>query len=84
MHYRKRFLIEPGTKGKLGKIAPEFKDQHNESHGSATREIQKHVERLAKAQYLLYADGRHPKRLRLIIRRRQEIAFRTPAREHQG
>jgi PPK2 family polyphosphate:nucleotide phosphotransferase len=30
---------------------------HDESHDSATLEIQKHVERMAKAQYLLYADG---------------------------
>ena len=39
------------------KIDPGFKDKHDESHKDATPEIQKHVERLAKAQYLLYADG---------------------------
>ena len=44
-------------KVRLGKIDPGFKDKHDESHDSATPEIQKHVERMAKAQYLLYADG---------------------------
>ena len=57
MNYRKRFVVEPGAKVRLGKIAPEFKDDHDESHDSATPEIQKHVERMARAQYLLYADG---------------------------
>jgi PPK2 family polyphosphate:nucleotide phosphotransferase len=57
MNYRKRFVIEPGAKVRLDKIDPGFKDQHEESHDRATPEIQKHVDRLAKAQYLLYADG---------------------------
>ena len=57
MNYRKRFVVEPGAKVRLSKIAPGFKDKHDESHKHATSEIQKHVERLAKAQYLLYADG---------------------------
>ena len=57
MNYRKRFVVEPGAKVRLGKIDPEFKDKH-ETKDSATLEIQKHVERMAKAQYLLYADGK--------------------------
>jgi PPK2 family polyphosphate:nucleotide phosphotransferase len=57
MNYGKRFIVEPGAKVRLDKIDPGFKDQHDESHVKATREIQKHLERLAKAQYLLYADG---------------------------
>jgi len=56
MKYRDRFVIEPGTKVRLGKIDPAFKGTH-ESKGSATPEIQKHAERMANAQYLLYADG---------------------------
>ena len=56
MNYRKRFLIEPGSKVRLGKIDPAFKDKH-ESHKMAVPEIQKHVERMADLQYLLYADG---------------------------
>ena len=57
MNYGKRFVVEPGAKVRLDKIDPGFKDKHDESHKDATPEIQKHVERLAKAQYLLYADG---------------------------
>ncbi len=57
MNYRKRFVVEPGAKVRLEKIDPRFKDKHDESHKDATHEIQKHMERLAKAQYLLYADG---------------------------
>ena len=57
MNYRKRFVVEPGAKVRLDKVDPGFKDKHDESHKDATPEIQKHVERLAKAQYLLYADG---------------------------
>ena len=57
MNYGKRFVVEPGAKVRLDKVDPGFKDKHDESHKDATPEIQKHVERLAKAQYLLYADG---------------------------
>jgi PPK2 family polyphosphate:nucleotide phosphotransferase len=57
MNYRERFVIEPGGKVRLGKIDPAFKGKH-ESKDSAAPEIQKHVERMAKAQYLLYADGK--------------------------
>jgi PPK2 family polyphosphate:nucleotide phosphotransferase len=57
MNYHKRFGVEPGAKVRLGKIAPGFKDKHDESHKDAAPEIQKHAERMAKAQYLLYADG---------------------------
>ena len=56
MGYRKRFVVEPGTKVRLGKIAPAFKDKH-QSHDTAKAAIEKHVERMAKLQYLLYADG---------------------------
>jgi PPK2 family polyphosphate:nucleotide phosphotransferase len=56
MDYRKKFLVEPGAKVRLSKIDPAFKDKH-ESHDSAKSEIEKHVERLSKLQYLLYSDG---------------------------
>jgi PPK2 family polyphosphate:nucleotide phosphotransferase len=56
MHYRKRFVVEPGAKVRLSKIDPAFIDKH-ESHDMATPEIGKYVERMAKLQYLLYADG---------------------------
>jgi PPK2 family polyphosphate:nucleotide phosphotransferase len=57
MDYRKRFVVKPGTRVRLGKLDPSFKDQH-ESQELAAPEIQKHVERMAKLQYLLYADGK--------------------------
>ena len=57
MNYNKQFIVEPDAKVRLDKIDPGFKDKHDESHKDATPVIQKHVERLAKAQYLLYADG---------------------------
>ena len=56
MDYRKKFVVEPGAKVRLGKIDPAFKDQH-ESHDAAMPVIEKHVERMANLQYLLYADG---------------------------
>ena len=56
MDYANRFMVEPGTKVKLGKIDPGFKDKH-ESHQAAKAEIEKQVERLAKLQYSLYAEG---------------------------
>jgi PPK2 family polyphosphate:nucleotide phosphotransferase len=54
--YRKKFVVEPGTKVHLSKIDPAFKNKH-ESQDTAAGEIQKHVERITKLQYLLYADG---------------------------
>ena len=56
MDYRKRFVVEPGARVRLGKIDPAFKDKH-ESHETAAPELHKHIERRAKLQYLLYADG---------------------------
>jgi len=58
MNYRNGFVVEPGAKVRLGKLDPAFKDKH-ESQDRVTPEIQKHVERLAKLQYLMYADGNH-------------------------
>jgi PPK2 family polyphosphate:nucleotide phosphotransferase len=56
MDYRKKFLVEPGGKVRLAKIDPSYSGKH-ETHATATPEIQKYVERMAKLQYLLYADG---------------------------
>jgi PPK2 family polyphosphate:nucleotide phosphotransferase len=56
MDYRKNFLVEPGAKVRLSKIDPSYTGKH-ETHEKALPEIQKHVERMAKLQYLLYADG---------------------------
>jgi PPK2 family polyphosphate:nucleotide phosphotransferase len=56
MDYRKNFMVEPGAKVRLSKIDPSYTGKH-ETHEKALPEIQKHVERMDKLQYLLYADG---------------------------
>jgi PPK2 family polyphosphate:nucleotide phosphotransferase len=56
MEYRKKFLVEPGSKVRLAQIDPGFKDKH-ESHESVGPELGKNAERIAKLQYLLYADA---------------------------
>jgi len=56
MDYRKRFVVEPGAKARLSKIDPSYTGK-DETHDKALSEIQKHVERMSKLQFLLYADG---------------------------
>jgi PPK2 family polyphosphate:nucleotide phosphotransferase len=57
MNYRKKFIVEPGSKVRLGKIDPAYTGKH-ESHEVAAAETGKLVERMARLQYLLYADAR--------------------------
>jgi len=56
MNYRKKFVVEPGAKVRLGKIDPSYSGKHK-SHKKAIREIAKEVERMDRLQYLLYADS---------------------------
>jgi PPK2 family polyphosphate:nucleotide phosphotransferase len=56
MDYRKRFIVEPGRKVRLAKIDPSYTGKQ-ESHEKAVPQIRKHLERMGKLQYLLYADG---------------------------
>ncbi len=56
MAYRKDFLVEPETKVRLEKIDPSYTGKH-ESHEKAKSEIVHNLERLARLQYLLYADA---------------------------
>jgi PPK2 family polyphosphate:nucleotide phosphotransferase len=56
MDYRKRFFVEPGIRVRLSKIDASYTGEH-ESHEKALPEIQSHIERMQKLQYLLYADG---------------------------
>lgn len=56
MDYRKKFLVEPGTKVRLSKLDASFTGNHD-SHEDAASQLEKQVERLAKLQELLYADG---------------------------
>ena len=57
MNYRKRFIVEPGSKVRLGKIDPAYAGKH-ESHETAVGETAKQIERMSRLQYLLYADAR--------------------------
>ena len=56
MDYRKKFIVEPGAMVQLAKIDPSYTGTH-ESHKQAMPEILKHVERMDKLHYLLYADA---------------------------
>jgi PPK2 family polyphosphate:nucleotide phosphotransferase len=56
MDFRKQFAVEPGAKVRLAKIDPSYTGKH-ETYEKALPEIQKNVERMARLQYLLYADG---------------------------
>lgn len=58
MNYRKKLVVEPGSKIKLADIDPGFRGKH-ESHEQAQPEIQKHVAKMDELQYLLYAEKRH-------------------------
>jgi len=56
MDYREKFLVTPGKKVRLAKIDPSYTGKH-ESHEQAEPHIRKHLDRLIKLQYLLYADA---------------------------
>ena len=56
MDYRKKFMVEPGTKIQLSKIDASYTGK-DETHEQALPKIQTHVERMDKLQYLLYADN---------------------------
>ena len=56
MDYRKKFMVEPGAKVRLSKIDASYAGK-DETHERALAEIQTHVERMDKLQYLLYADN---------------------------
>jgi PPK2 family polyphosphate:nucleotide phosphotransferase len=57
MDYRRQFIVEPGAKVRLAKIDPSYTGEH-ESQDKAADEIRRHVERIDKLQYLLYADAK--------------------------
>jgi PPK2 family polyphosphate:nucleotide phosphotransferase len=56
MDYRDQFIVKPHDKVHLARIDPSYTGGH-ESHEKARPEIQKHLERMDRLQYLLYADG---------------------------
>jgi PPK2 family polyphosphate:nucleotide phosphotransferase len=56
MDYRKRFFVAPGSRLRLRRIDPSFKDKHASAE-SAAQELEGNAQRLAKLQYRLYADS---------------------------
>jgi PPK2 family polyphosphate:nucleotide phosphotransferase len=63
MDFRKKFVVEPDVKFKLGNIDPAYKGKHD-SRESAALELAGHTASLAQLQYRLYAEG---KRSLLIV-----------------
>ena len=55
MNYHKKFMVEPGSKVRLGKIDPDFSGKH--SRAAAIAATAKQIERIDRLQYLLYADA---------------------------
>jgi PPK2 family polyphosphate:nucleotide phosphotransferase len=58
MDYRKRLIIEPGSKVELENIDPAFHGKR-ETHEAAAAELQTQLTRLTRLQYLLYAERKH-------------------------
>ncbi len=58
MDYRKRLVVEPGSKVKLKAIDPAYHGKH-EDEESAKAELAKEVARLTGLQYRLYAEKKH-------------------------
>jgi PPK2 family polyphosphate:nucleotide phosphotransferase len=56
MDYAKKFMVKPGAKVRLSKIDPSYTGKH-ESREEAAPAAAKHLQRMEKLQYLLYADG---------------------------
>lgn len=56
MDYRNEFVVEPGRKVRLSKVDAAYTGKH-ESHERARPEIARHVAKMDKLQYLLYADA---------------------------
>lgn len=56
MNYGKKFVVEPGSKLRLGKIDPGDAGKH-QSRDTAVKETAKDLARMNRLQYLLYADA---------------------------
>jgi PPK2 family polyphosphate:nucleotide phosphotransferase len=56
MNYRKKFLVEPGSKVRLGKIDPAYTGKH-ETQETAAEELAEEVKRMDRLQYLMYAEA---------------------------
>jgi PPK2 family polyphosphate:nucleotide phosphotransferase len=56
--YRKKLIVEPGSKVRLKDIDPAFHGKH-ETHEAALADLEKHVARITHLQYMLYAEKKH-------------------------
>lgn len=57
-NYRKRLIVEPGSKIRLKRFDPGYHGKH-ESHKSALPEIQENLQRMEELQYRMYAENKH-------------------------
>jgi PPK2 family polyphosphate:nucleotide phosphotransferase len=58
MDYRKKLIVEPGSRIKLGDVDPAFHGRH-ETHEAALSDLEKEVQRLTHLQYVMYAEKEH-------------------------
>ena len=58
MNYRKKLVVEPGSKVRLADIDPAYRGKHD-SHDEAGPEIKKHMQKLDALQYLMYSEKKH-------------------------
>lgn len=58
MDYRRKLIVEPGSKVRLKKIDPGWHGRHRDE-AEAKAALARNVERLTDLQQLFYADGRH-------------------------
>src|SRR5262245_30038566 len=57
MDFRKKFLVEPGSRVKLARIDPAFHGDH-ESEAEAKDALERHKAKLTASQRLLYGEGK--------------------------
>jgi PPK2 family polyphosphate:nucleotide phosphotransferase len=57
-NYLKKLIIEPGTKVNLSDYDPGYHGKH-ESPEQAAPELQDHVQKMEKLQYLMFAENKH-------------------------
>jgi len=58
MDYRKKLLVEPGSKVRLKDIDPAWHGKH-EDENAAAEEIARHLDTITAEQRLLYGEKRH-------------------------
>src|SRR5213596_266514 len=57
-NYRKKFVVNPGSKIRLKHFDPDYHGKH-ESHKSALPEIQENLKKMDELQYRMYAENKH-------------------------